>query len=59
MSLASVFVLLVFLAFFLFIVPVSIYLFARFFPKRGSSIFGFPEDRPPENGWPRIKKPGE
>jgi hypothetical protein len=43
--------------------PVSIYLFARFFPKRESSIFGFPEDRPaagaPDQDWPRIKKPGE
>jgi hypothetical protein len=57
MSLASVFVLLGFLAFFLFVVPVSIYLFAKFFPKRGSSMFGFPEDSAPRDGWPRIKKP--
>jgi len=60
MSLASVFVLLGFLAFFLFVVPVSIYLFAKFFPQRGSSIFGFPEEpaeRPaPPDDWPRIKK---
>jgi hypothetical protein len=63
LSLASVFVLLFFLAFFLVVMPVSIYLFARFFPKRESSIFGFPEDRPaagaPDQDWPRIKKPGE
>jgi len=60
LSLASFFVLLVFLAFFLVVIPVSIYLFARFFPKRESSIFGFPEDRPaertPDKDWPRINK---
>ncbi len=63
MSLASFFVLLFFLAFFLVVIPVAIYLFARFFPQRGSSIFGFPEDRPaeraPDKDWPRIKKSGD
>jgi hypothetical protein len=43
MSLASVFVLLGFLGFFLVVVPVGIWLFAKFFPKRDSSVFGFPE----------------
>jgi len=43
MSLASVFVLLGFLAFFLVLVPVGIWLFAKFFPQRGNSVFGFPE----------------
>jgi hypothetical protein len=58
LSLASVFVLLFFLAFFLFVIPVSIYLFAKFFPKRGSSIFGFPEEpRPPDDAWPPRIKP--
>jgi len=46
MSLASVFVLLGFLAFFLVLVPLGIWLFARFFPRRGSSVFGFPEPDP-------------
>jgi hypothetical protein len=61
LSLASVFVLLFFLAFFLVVIPVSIYLFARFFPQRGAnSIFGFPEqERAPPDEWPRIKKSGE
>jgi hypothetical protein len=58
MSLASVFVLLGFLAFFLLVVPVGIWLFAKFFPKRGSSVFGFPE--PAENAGaaegPRIRR---
>ncbi len=45
MSLTQVFVLLGFLAFFFGVVPVSIWAFAKFFPKRQDSIFGFPEDR--------------
>ena len=44
MSLASVFVLLGFLAFFLFVIPVGIWLFAKYFPQRGNSVFGFPQD---------------
>ncbi len=43
MSVTSVFVLLGFLAFFLVLVPVGIWLVAKFFPRRGSSVFGFPE----------------
>jgi hypothetical protein len=53
MSVTSVFVLLGFLAFFLVLVPVGIWLFAKFFPRRGSSVFGFPE--PDEN---RVAAPG-
>jgi hypothetical protein len=44
-SLTQVFVLLGFLAFFLVVIPVSIWLFAKYFPKRQDSVFGFPEDR--------------
>jgi len=61
MSLASVFVLLGFLAFFLVVVPVGIWLFAKFFPRRGDTVFGFPE--PTESAdaaaGPRIRRSPE
>jgi hypothetical protein len=66
MSLASVFVLLGFLAFFLVLVPLGIWLFARFFPQRGGSVFGFPEQDPrnvaaadPAAPGPRIRRTPE
>jgi hypothetical protein len=58
MSLASVFVLLGFLAFFLLVVPVGIWLFAKFFPRRGSSVFGFPEPDPRDTAAPGARSTG-
>ena len=34
----------VFLGFFLFVMPLSIYLFAKLFPDKYPSFIGFPED---------------
>jgi hypothetical protein len=61
MTLASVFVLLGFLGFFLVLVPVGIWLFAKFFPKRESTVFGFPEptNQGSDGAGPRIlRTPG-
>jgi hypothetical protein len=44
MSIVNMLVCFVFLGFFLFVVPLSIYLFARFFPNKYPSFIGFPED---------------
>ena len=57
MSLASFFVLVVFLGFFLLIVPVAIWLFARFFPRKLPEFIGFPERGSPSAG--RSSNPGD
>jgi hypothetical protein len=44
MSILSIFVCFVFLGFFLFVMPLSIYLFAKLFPDKYPSFIGFPED---------------
>jgi len=44
MSIVSMLVCFVFLGFFLFVLPLAIYLFARLFPDKYPSFIGFPED---------------
>jgi hypothetical protein len=44
MSIASSLICLVFLGFFLCVMPLSIYLFAKRFPSKYPSFIGFPED---------------
>lgn len=47
MSIVSVMLWCVFLAFFLLVLPVSIYLFAKLFPNEYPSFIGFPEKTTP------------
>jgi hypothetical protein len=44
MSIVTGFVCFVFLGFFLFVLPLSIYLFAKLFPDEYPGFIGFPED---------------
>ena len=50
MSIASLLLCIAFLGFFLLVMPLSLYLFARLFPDRYPGFIGFPDDavRPPD-----------
>jgi hypothetical protein len=59
MSITAIVVCVVFLAFFLFVMPLSIYLFAKLFPDRYPSFIGFPEDPVKPRDTQKIVRPDD